>query len=182
MPATLAAACFVAAAVVLLRVHSLATGLQPVRDAVSDYGTTPYHAYYRVMVVLLGAGAALLALALAADTDAGSLVWLWLYAASRVAIAAFMTDRDPPPFTTEGRIHWGLAAVAFTSIALAGANIDWSGAPGALGGLGTGVVVAAIATLVTRLVPPLRAISGIAERALYVTSIAWMALAAVYLP
>src|SRR3954452_22756285 len=179
MPATLAAACFVAAAVVLLRVHSLATGLQPVRDAVSDYGTTPYHAYYRVMVVLLGAGAALLALALAADTDAGSLVWLWLYAASRVAIAAFMTDRDPPPFTTEGRIHWALAAVAFTSIALAATDITWTGAPGWLDGLGDAVAVAAVATLAARLIRPLRPVFGLVERLLYVTSVAWLLVAAI---
>jgi hypothetical protein len=92
-----------------------------------------------------------------------------------------MTDRDPPPFTREGRIHWLLAAIAFTSIAVGAANIDWSGAPDGLGTLGELVAVAAIATLVTRMVPPLRAVFGVAERALYVTSIAWLGWSAISL-
>src|SRR3954452_20974872 len=107
-----AAACFVIAAGLLLAAHLARTGLSPVRDAVSDYGTTHVHQLYRAMVVALGVGGILLALGLARDTDAGSLGWLWAYGLSRIAIAGFMTDRDPPPFTTEGRIHWLLAAVA----------------------------------------------------------------------
>ena len=176
-----ALACLAVAVGLLVRLHALPTGLSPVRDAVSDYGTTRWHAHYRAMAIALGLSAIALALGLARDTDAGSLLWLWLYGASRIAIAGFMTDRDPPPFTTEGRIHWLLAAVAFTSIALAASNIDWSGAPDVLGALGVAVAVTAIATLVTRLVPPLRAVFGLAERALYVTSVAWLAIAAAQL-
>src|SRR5207248_2262848 len=40
----------IAAALVLIRLHTLPTGLDPRRDAISDYGTTPFHLYYRVMV------------------------------------------------------------------------------------------------------------------------------------
>lgn len=174
----LAAACFVVAVVLLVRLHVVRTGLDPVRDAVSDYGTTPFHRNYRVMVVALGAGAILLALGLARRTDAIDLFWLWVYAASRIAIAGFMTDRDPFPITPEGRIHWILAAIAFTAIAFGAADIRWSGDPGALHPLGYAVVVTAVATLLTRLVLPLRAAFGAAERLLYVTSIAWLLLAA----
>src|SRR6476646_8981574 len=113
----LATACFLAGARLLVRLHLLRTGVDPVREAVSDYGTTPFHVYYRAMVVALGAGAILLAVGLARDTDAGSLYWLWIYGVTRVTIAAFMTDRDPPPFSVEGRIHLLLAAAAFTAIA-----------------------------------------------------------------
>jgi hypothetical protein len=178
--AALAAGCFAAAAVILLRLHLLSTGLRPVGDAVSDYGTTPAHAYYRTMVVLLGAGAILLALAIGARTDARGLVWLWLYGAARIAIAGFMTDRDPPPFSAEGRIHWLLAAVAFTAIALAATTIDWPRAPGALHPLGDLVAATAIGTLATRVLAPLRPVFGLVERLLYVTSIAWLLLAAVH--
>jgi hypothetical protein len=172
-------ACLVAATVLLLRLHVLPTGLNAIRDAVSDYGTTRFHVYYRAMVVLLGSGAAVLAVGLARSTDADSLLWLWLYAASRIAIAGFMTDRDPPPFTREGRIHWLLAAVAFTAIAFAASNIRWSGDPEILRGLGYAVAATAIGTLLTRLVRPLHSMFGVVERSLYVTSILWLALAAV---
>jgi hypothetical protein len=177
--ATLAIACFAAATAVLVGLHVLPSGLDPIRDAVSDYGTTPYHRGYRAMVVLLGAGAILLAIALAEETDAHDVFWLWIYGASRVAIAGFMTDRDPPPFTTEGRIHWLLAAAAFTAIAFAATSIGWSGDPGALEPFGYAVAATAVGTLVTRVVVPLRAVFGLVERLLYATSIAWLLIAAV---
>lgn len=172
-------ACVAAATVVLVRLHLLPTGLDPVPDAVSDYGTTRFHAHYRVMVVLLGAGAALLAAGLSARTEAGSLVWLWLYAGSRLAIAGFMTDRDPPPSTTEGRVHLLLAALAFTSIAIAASDVRWSGSPGALSAIAYGVVATALGTLVTRITPRLRPVFGLVERLLYVTTVAWLIVAAV---
>lgn len=175
----LAIVCFAAAIVLLLRLHFLRTGLVPVRDAVSDYGTTPFHAYYRSMVVALGLGALLLAIALARDTNASALVWLWVYGISRILIAAFMTDRDPPPFTTEGRIHWLLAAAAFTAIALAASDIKWTGDPGILRPLGYAVAATAIGTLLTRVIVPLRAMFGLVERLLYATSIAWLIVASV---
>jgi hypothetical protein len=152
--------------------------LDPRPDAVSDYGTTPYHGYYRAMVILLGAGAATLAAGLGGQTNASSLLWLWLYAGSRILIAGFMTDRDPPPFTAEGRVHWLLAAVAFTSIALAASDIEWRGEPDVLGPLGVAVAVTAIGTLITRVIPPARAIFGLVERLLYLTSIAWLLVVA----
>ena len=146
--------------------------------AVSDYGVTRYTLLYRGMAVLLGAGAILLALALGHDTDANKLEWLWVYGLSRVAIAGFMTDRPGRPVSTEGRIHWALAAAAFTAIAIAATSIDWTGAPGALGPLGEAVAVSAIATLGARLIGTLRPVFGLAERALYVTSILWLVIAA----
>jgi hypothetical protein len=175
----IATACFVVATALLARLHLLPTRLSPVPDAVSDYGTTSFHLHYRAMVVALGAGAILLAIGLARETDAVDLVWLWVYGAARIAIAAFMTDRPGVRPTTEGRIHWALAAAAFSSIAFGASDIDWTGAPGALQALGYAVAATAIATLVTRLAAPLRPVFGLAERALYVTSIAWLAIAAV---
>jgi hypothetical protein len=168
----------VAASAVLVRLHFLPTGLSPIKDAVSDYGTTRFHPYYRAMVVLLGAGSALFAIGLAQDTDARGLAWLWIFAASRVAIAGFMTDADPPPFTREGRVHWLLAATAFTSIAFAASGVSWTGDPEILGPLGAFVAVTAIGTLVTRLVPSFRAFFGLVERLLYIAMIAWLIVGA----
>src|SRR5881275_148325 len=98
MTSTLALAAMflvIASALVLIRLHTLGTGVDPRRDAVSDYGTTPFHLYYRAMVVLLGLGAACLALALhrSGDVRTSGLVWLWIFAAARILIAGFMTVR-----------------------------------------------------------------------------------------
>jgi hypothetical protein len=169
------------AAMLLVRLHLVPTGLSPARSSVSEYGTTEWHLAYREQVIALGIAGIALAVGLHADTDADSLGWLYAYGASRIAIAGFMTDRDPPPYTAEGRIHLALAVIAFASIAVAATSINWTGAPGVLGPLGTAVGISAIATLVTGLAPGLQGVFGFAERALYVTSILWMAIAAVSL-
>jgi uncharacterized protein DUF998 len=165
------------ATALLARLHLVPTGIDPIEGAVSDYGTTRFHAYYRAMVVALGATACLLAVGLARETDAHALAWLWVYGGSRIAIAGFMVDRDPP-LTTGGRVHLVLAAAAFTAIALASTSISWDGDPAVLRPLGQAVAASAIATAVTRLAPPLRRVFGLVERVLYATSIAWLAIAA----
>ena len=122
----LGAMCLViAAALVLIRLHTLPSGLDPRRDAISDYGTTAFHLYYRAMVVLLGAGAACLALALhrSGDVRTSGLVWLWIFAGSRVLIAGFMSVRPGRPVTLEAQIHLLLAAAAFTALAFAAPTI-----------------------------------------------------------
>src|SRR5689334_15230220 len=103
--AIVASACFVAAGLVLVRLHTLPTGLDWRIDAVSDYGTGAFHLYYRAMVALLGVGAGLLVAALARGTETGNvgLVFLGAFAGARIAIAFFMTDPPGKPATTEGR-------------------------------------------------------------------------------
>jgi hypothetical protein len=171
----------IAAALVLVRLHTLPTGLKPTRDAVSDYGTTPFHLYYRVMVVLVGAGAGCLALALGriGGVATSALVWLWVFAASRILIAGFMTVRPGRRLTTEARVHLALAAAAFTAIAFAAPTV--SRELDLAHGLATLVVVAAIATLITRVVQTLTIVFGLAERLLYVAFLAWMAVIAISL-
>src|SRR4051812_1781800 len=155
------------AALVLIRMHTLPTGLSPVRDAISDYGTTVFHVYYRAMAIMLGAGAAFLALALndAGDVSRRGLVWLWIFAGARLAIAGFMTVRPGRRMTTQARIHLLLAAAAFTSIAFAAPTI--SGDLELAQPLATLVIVTAVATLVTRAVPRLGEVFGAVERGLY---------------
>jgi hypothetical protein len=170
-----------AAALVLLRLHTLPTGLSPARDAISDYGATAFHLYYRAPVVMLGAGAALLALALhdAGDVSRSGLVWLWIFAGARMAIAGFMTVRPGRRVTAEARIHLVLAAAAFTSIAFAAPTI--SGDLELAQPLATLVVVTAVATLVTRAVPRFADVFGAVERGLYAAFLAWLIVVAISL-
>jgi hypothetical protein len=181
MTATLALGALVlviAAALVLIRLHTLPTGLDPRHDAVSDYGTTSFHLYYRVMVVLIGAGAACLALALhrSGDVRTSGLVWLWIFAAARIVIAGFMTVHPGRRITVEGQIHWLLAAAAFTAIAFAAPTIskDLDLAQT----IASFVVAAALATLATRAIRPLRSWFGLVERILYAAFLAWLIVVA----
>ncbi|MEA2450839.1 MAG: hypothetical protein QOG63_2771 [Thermoleophilaceae bacterium] len=166
----------VAGVAALVRLHLVTTGLDPMRDAVSDYGTTPYHWLYRFQVVAFGLSAALLTAALA---DAGGgvrtsgLVWLAIYAGARMAIAGFMIDRDVPAPTTQGRIHIVLATLAFTAIAVAASTIG-PDLGGTVHSLGWAVVAAAVGTAVCRVVPQLMPSFGAVERLLYVATVAWL--------
>jgi hypothetical protein len=171
----------IAAALVLVRLHTLPTGLDPRRDAISDYGTTAFHIYYRTMVVLLGLGAACLAIALhrSGDVRTRGLVWLWIFAAARVLIAGFMTVRPGRPVTVEAQVHWLLAAAAFTSIAFAAPTI--SGDLELAQPLATLVIVTAAATLVTHSVPRLAGVFGAVERGLYAAFLAWLIVVAISL-
>ena len=187
-----AAACVIAAGLVLGRLHLLPTGLDPARDPVSDYGTTRHHLYYRAMVVLLGAGAGLLIVVLARDGHAGDrgLVFLGVFAASRLAIAGFMTDRSGRRPTRTGRIHLVLAAAAFTTIAFAANDITGSlvGSPNWSGGVASplrfaahAVAVTAVLTALAFVLPDLRRrLLGMVERLLYVAMIAWLLIAALH--
>ena len=100
--------CVVTSAVILVSLHFLPTGLDPIRYAVSDYGWTAYHVGYRAMVVLQGVGALLIAVGLGQETDVGALGWLYVYGVVRILVAGFMTDREPAGLRTltwTGRIH-----------------------------------------------------------------------------
>ena len=192
--AIVASACFVAAGLVLVRLHTLPTGLDWRADAVSDYGAGGYHIYYRAMVVLFGVGAGLLVAALARGTEAGNvgLAFLGAFAGARIAIAFFMTDPAGRPATNEGKVHLVLAAVAFTSIAFGAAHLTsdlvdlpgWSdgGVEGWLRFEGSAVVVTALGTLVAFLVPAVRErFFGIVERCLYVATLAWLLTVSIHL-
>lgn len=191
MLAAVAAAAFASAAVTLIWVNVLRTGHKPMRDAVSDYGASPYRWFYSATIVALGLGALLLLLALARGTGVprGGLIWLGVYGVSRIAIAFFPTDLEGRPVTPRGRVHLALAAAAFAAVAFAAADLSpplgnepgWSGASDLIGALRWAVVATAVGTLVTRVVMQLRPVFGAVERLLYAASIAWLAVVAVEL-
>lgn len=172
----LGGACLAITAGLLVQMHLLGTGLDPLSDAVSSYGATPAHRYYRAMVVAFGAGALLIAGGLARDTDAKHLIWLEIFGACRIAIAGFMADSDRSESTVQGRVHVLLAIGAFTAIAFAGVRITWSGAPAALHPAGQAIVASVLATVVARF-SPMR-LFGLAERLIYLSSLIWLAIAA----
>jgi len=174
--------CVAAAAAILVALHFLPTGLDPIRYAVSDYGWTAYHLGYRAMVVLQGVGAILVAIGLGRETDAQSLGWLYVYGVVRILISGFMTDREPEgmlSLTRTGRIHMLLAGTAFASIAVAASHLDWSGKPDVLGPLGWLVTATAIATGAALVVPSIRRVAlGLIERLHYAAAIVWLIVVA----
>ena len=188
--AAVAAASFLVAAVTLVWVDLPHTGSRPERDAVSDYGAGPYRWFYSALVVSLGLGALLLLLSLARGTGvaAGGLIWLGVFAGARIAIAWFPHDLDGAPVTPVGRVHLALAAAAFTAIAFAAVDLapaladepGWDGASSLIGTLRWAVVITAVATLVARVVLPLRRVAfGLVERLLYAAMIAFLVVVAV---
>jgi hypothetical protein len=188
--AAVAAAAFLAAGVALVWVDLLHTGRRPERDAVSDYGAGPYRWFYSTLVVSLGIGAVLLLLALALGTGvaAGGLIWLGVYAVSRIAIAWFPHDLEGAPVTPVGRVHLALAAAAFAAIGFAAWDLapavdgepGWHGASGLIDVLRWAVVITAVATLVARVVLPVRRVAfGLIERLLYAAMIAFLMVVAV---
>jgi hypothetical protein len=170
--------CVATSGVILITLHFLPTGLNPVRYAVSDYGWTAYHVGYRTMVVLQGVGAILIAVGLGQETDVTSLGWLYVYGAARLLVSGFMTDREPASLrslTRTGRIHMLLAGTAFASIAVAASHLDWTGKPDVLDPLGWVVTATAIATGTAIAVPQIRrAALGLIERTHYASAIAWL--------
>jgi len=178
LAALLGLICVATSGVILIALHFLPTGLDPIRYAVSDYGWTAYHVGYRAMVVLQGVGAILIAVGLGQETDAQALGWLYVYGAVRALISGFMTDREPEgmfSLTRTGRTHVLLAGTAFASIAVAASHLDWSGKPDVLAPLGWLVTATAIATATALVVKPIRrAALGLIERLFYAASIVWL--------
>jgi hypothetical protein len=174
--------CVAVSGVILVALHVLPTGLDPIRYAVSDYGWTRYTLGYRAMVVLQGAGAILIAVGLGQETDAQALGWLYVYGVVRLLISGFMTDREPAglrSLTWTGHIHMLLAGTAFASIAVAASHLDWTGKPAVLGPLGWLVTATAIATGAALVLPPLRRVAlGVIERTHYAAAITWLIVVA----
>jgi hypothetical protein len=174
----------VAAIVLLVWAHLVPSGYGAVRDAVSHYGASRYHPLYRLMVISMGLGALLLALALARSTalPGARLAWLWIFAATRIAIAAFMADDPHAPPTRTGRVHVALAAGAFACIAFASVEIaaalskqaGWSQIDPLLWAISIAVVVFAVLTLVCRTNRRAAAYFGAVERLLYLAMFGWL--------
>lgn len=183
-----AALLLIGAAACLVHLHRVADGVDPLADAVSDYGAGEHAAWYRAQVSLVGIAALCVASGLsAAALDAAGLWWLVAFGASRICIAWFPVDLPGRTRTRTGRIHNLLAATAFASIAVAASglgrvldDISGWGVADWLRPLGTFVAAISVALGVTWLLPTLRrSFFGLVERCWYAAMLLWLVLASV---
>jgi Protein of unknown function (DUF998) len=169
---------------VLSYLHVARTGLSPRRNAVSQYGISPYRAWYRVMTISMCVAGACLAVALASIASRYDevVVLLSIFSLCRLAISWFPMDIPGTERTGTGTAHGLLAIATFSSIAAAAIRLckqlevdprldAIANASRVLGWL----MVACLALLfLSRLSPDLRRNFGASERALYVLMFVWL--------
>src|SRR4051812_30008660 len=186
----LAALLTLVCAAVLVRVHLLPTGYNPISNAVSDYGVGEYRRYYRWQTAALAYAALVLAAAIARTAHPVPQLIIFLlmtFAAARLLIPSFPTDLDRSRPTPTGRLHIALAAVAFASTAWCAAalpnRVDWPGIHTTLVILGWAVAGSAIAcglcltSLLHRRIEPY---FGAIERVFYLAVLTWFMVVSIH--
>jgi hypothetical protein len=175
----------------LISVHLLDRGVNPVRDAVSDYGAREYAWFYRLTAIWMGVAGVLTAVMLGDamfPKPTLTIMLLLIFAATRTAITIFPTDLEEDEGTSVGRSHTALAAIAFAAIAVAAGSFTlliaddpfWSDYLSLLRGIGIAVIVTAIATGLTRRVV-LTGYFGLVERIFYLAMFTWFSAVALIL-
>lgn len=184
-------ALLVGTVVSLVLAHILDRGVNPIRDAISDYGAREYKILYRLTAFWMGMAGLLMAVMLGdALFPKPTLVilLLLLFAAVRWAVTLFPVDLPDEEETDTGRSHNVLATLAFASFAIAAAILPmaiaddpfWANELNALRALGYATALLAIAVGLThRLI--LTNIFGLVERLLYVAMIGWLATISIIL-
>jgi hypothetical protein len=170
----------------LAYLHAAATGLSPVRNAVSQYGISSHRWGYRAMTVSMGVAGAALGIALHAVLRgtgvAEILVLVAVFSVARLAISWFPMDAPGTERTTTGTAHGLLAIATFLSAATAAIRLfrvlelhaAWDTLASLSRGLGWAMVVCIGGLVLTRFAPELRRGFGAIERALYVAIVAWL--------
>ena len=172
----------------LVWLHVQPTGLSPIRNAVSEYGITPFRAGYRIATIAFGLAG--LGLAIGIDRSIsghGEIVvvaLLIVFALARAAISWSPMDAPGQPRTSTGVIHVLLAFVAFATVTAAALTLGgvlghvtrWHSLGPASTGLGYAMTACLFAFGASWSVPPLRARPGLIERGFYVFAIAWVAV------
>jgi hypothetical protein len=163
----------------LIAVHFLDRGVNPLTDAVSDYGAREHAWFYRLTAIWLGFAGLLFAVMLADATfpkPTLTILSLLVFAATRWAITIFPTDLEDEEGTSVGRSHTVLAATAFASIAIAAASFSFSVPSPEMGStidvLAVLVVIFAVATGAARVTHA--RYFGLIERIFYLTMFAWL--------
>lgn len=170
--------------------HIAPTGLSPLRDAVSQYGITPYKAGYRAATIAFSAAGCALALAVSEalpHRGSATITLLIVFAAARAAISWFPMDRPGTPHTQTGRIHGLLAVAAFGSATAAAFRLAselsehgaWHTLAGTSRTLGWLMLACLIAMALTRRLAAVARWFGAIERGFYVSAIAWFATFAI---
>lgn len=175
----------------LLALHLLDRGVNPISEAVSDYGARQHAWFYRIAAIWLGFAGVLTAVMLGdAMFPKPTLLILCMlvFAAARWAITMFPTDLPGEEESVTGIWHTAFAATAFAAIALAAATFPlfahpdpfWRAHMTVLWATGGAVALLAIATGITRRAA-LTGIFGLVERLLYLAMFAWFAALALIL-
>jgi hypothetical protein len=175
----------------LAYLHVAPTGLSPVRNAVSQYGITPFRAGYRAATIAFAvAGAALAAGLLAAIHGRGRIqvvVLLVVFAVARAVISWYPMDAPAAERTSTGRAHGWLAIAAFGAAALAALrlggvltqSVRWHALAPVSTTLGALMVALLLVMGLARSAPAIRRAFGGIERAFYATAIIWFTVVAV---
>lgn len=168
--------------------HVQPTGLSPVRNAVSQYGITPFRAGYRVATIAFALAGLTLAIGIdrAISGHGRTLViaLLVVFAAARGAISWFPMDAPDAARTSTGSVHGLLALAAFGSVAYAALRLGrvlahtarWHSLGPASTVLGWAMVACLLSMALARSHPAMRARFGAVERGFYLFAIAWVAL------
>jgi len=167
--------------------HVEPTGLSPVRNAVSQYGITPFKAGYRAATIAFALAGLALAVAVSQalhHRGVATITLLVVFAAARAAISWFPMDHPGTPRTQTGTIHGLLAIAAFGSATAAAFRLTkalsrpgtWHALEGTSRVLGWLMLVCLIAMALPRWFPAARRWFGAIERGFYVSAIAWFAV------
>ncbi|MFF1680293.1 DUF998 domain-containing protein [Streptomyces sp. NPDC058256] len=170
---------------IFVALHVLPTGYHPIRHAVSDYAVGEYGSLFRVGLLVSSLGVVFLAIGLTLDPGApplavSQLVFLYLVPAMRLGMALFRTDLEGEKLTPTGRLHYlfAIAAFAFTYAAISGMTprltsvSPWQSADGLLSAL-QWIALVSLVLLIVTLLPRLRTIFGLFERAFLVSTNLW---------
>ncbi len=175
------------AAIMVVALHLLPTGVDAIREGVSGYALGRWGGLYRAQVIGCGVAAALIVagcsiLGIGSPVGLAALV---VYAAARFAIVRYPTD---PPGTVAlsptGRTHALLAAAAFLSLAVAAPTLGLALAPSQPWDQAGAVLVASRSRCRSRSwrrspradFRPIRPLFGLIERTVYATGLAWLFL------
>jgi len=176
----------------LVYLHFLPTGLNPLRNAVSEYGAGRFRFWYQAMCVNQAIAAFLTAAVLATKVQSApfttdlSLVVLGL---ARLIIAKAPVTVVRGKRKTVNGTHLLMAAIIFTSAVVASAsftrhiagNSEWLNVAKALRVFKWSILIFALATTVTVIVPRGIRYLGTAERLLYISIIGWFAVIGIHL-
>jgi hypothetical protein len=174
----------------LTYLHLAPTGLSPLRNAVSQYGITPFRAGYRVATLAFALAGVALAVAIDRALGAparGVVIALAIFAAARGAISWFPMDAPGGEHTATGRNHGLLALAAFAAATFGAFRLGsvlehaarWHALATPSSVLGAAMLACLVGMGLARSHPALRERFGLIERGFYLCAIAWFAVFAV---
>lgn len=175
---------------VLVTLHVLPTGYDPVHHAVSDYAVGKYGYLFRIGLWVSSFGALTLAVALirgvgSPPLPSRALVFLFLIPVARIGMTLFPTDLEGKGLSRTGIVHYLFAVLAFTLTYLVISETttsvrDLGPSPWLLDLLkwSASAVAPALFLVVVTMFRPLRKVFGLCERLFLLATNVWFLAAA----